>query len=141
MLSSVSAWPNWSPIERCRELMRGAAGAQVSAGFIHSCLRTAASLAADVIKLIRTLITAASVAGFDETTLRAGPAGQKKYVHGAFTELYSLLYLRGRDLQTMRDFGILPDFAGIAVTDRYISYSHPSCKHLARHQHCLSHIP
>jgi hypothetical protein len=29
------------------------------------------------------------VAGFDETTLRSGPAGEKKYVHGAFTELYS----------------------------------------------------
>jgi transposase len=128
------------PVERCRELISDAAGAQVSAGFIHSCLRTAASLAADVIKLIRTLITAACVAGFDETTLRAGPAGQKKYVHGAFTELYSLLYLGGRDLQTMRDFGILPDFAGIAVTDRYISYWNPSWKHLAGHQACLSHI-
>ena len=33
--------------------------AQVSAGFIHSCLRKAADLAADVLKLIATLITAA----------------------------------------------------------------------------------
>jgi hypothetical protein len=28
-----------------------------------------------------------AVAGFDETTLRSGPAGEKKYVHGAFTEM------------------------------------------------------
>ena len=33
------------------------------------------------------LIAAWPVAGFDETTLRSGPAGEKKYVHGAFTEL------------------------------------------------------
>jgi transposase len=128
------------PVERCRELISDVAGATVSAGFIHSCLRKAAVLAADVIKVIRTLITAAAVAGFDETTLRAGPAGQKKYVHGAFTELYSLLHLGGRDLETMRDFGILPDFAGIAVTDRYISYWNPAWKHLAGHQACLAHI-
>lgn len=32
------------PIERRRELIADVAGAQVSAGFIHSCLRTAADL-------------------------------------------------------------------------------------------------
>lgn len=66
-------------------LLADVAGAAVSAGFIHSCLRKTADLAAGVVRLIRTLITAARVAGFDETTLRAGPAGQKMYVHGAFT--------------------------------------------------------
>src|SRR5271166_5685472 len=110
------------PVERCRELICDAAGAQVSAGFIHSCLRKAAELAADVVKLIASLITAARVAGFDETTLRAGPAGQKKYVLGAFTEDYSLLHLGDRDLGSFRDFGILPDFAGVVVSDRYVSY-------------------
>jgi len=50
-------------------------------------------VAADVVALIRALITAAPVAGFDETTLRSGPAGKKKYVHGAFTEEYSAFWL------------------------------------------------
>jgi hypothetical protein len=40
------------------------------------------------------------VAGFDETTLRAGPAGQKKYVHGAFTEQYSAFFLGQRTLES-----------------------------------------
>ena len=76
------------PVERCRDLISGVAGAAVSTGFIHSCLARAADLAADVVRLIRTLITAARVAAFDETTLRSGPAGEKekKHVHGAFTE-------------------------------------------------------
>lgn len=128
------------PIERCRDLIGDVAGAQVSAGFIHSCLRKAAELAAGVVKLIRTLITAAYVAGFDETTLRAGPAGQKKYVHGAFTELYSAFWLGDRSLESMREFGILPDFAGVAVSDRYQNYFHPSWEHLTRHQACCAHL-
>jgi transposase len=107
------------PVERCRELISDVAGAEVSTGFIHSCLAKAAGLAADVVRLIRALITAAPVAGFDETTLRSGPTGEKKYVHGAFTELYSAFHLGTRGLETMREAGILPDFAGVVVSDRY----------------------
>ncbi|HXZ77373.1 MAG TPA: transposase, partial [Streptosporangiaceae bacterium] len=88
----------------------------------HSCLRKAASGLAGVIELIKTLITAAHVAGFDETTLRAGKAGTKKYVQGAFTEQYTLLFLGERNLESFRKFGILPHFAGITVTDRYVNY-------------------
>ena len=89
------------PVERCRQLIADVAGAAVSDGFIHSCLARAASLAAEVVALIRALITAAAVAGFDETTLRSGPAGEKKYVHGAFTERYSAFWLGARSLDSM----------------------------------------
>ena len=89
-------------------------------------------------KLIKTLITAAYVAGFDETTLRAGRAGQKKYVLGAFTELYSLFFLGKRSLKSFRDFEILPAFAGIVVSDRYQNYFHDGWQHLAGHQPCLA---
>ena len=107
------------PVERCRDLIADVTGAVVSEGFIHSCLAKAASLAAGAVALIRALITAAPVAGFDETTLRSGPAGEKKYVHGAFTEEYSAFWLGARSLDSMQDAGILPDFAGIVVSDRY----------------------
>ena len=128
------------PVERCRDLIADMAGADVSAGFIHSCLRKAADLAAEVVRLIRTLITAAAVAGFDETTLRSGPAGEKKYVHGAFTGEYSSFYLGTRSLETMRQAGILPDFAGVVVSDRYQNYFHESWEHFAGNQACLAHI-
>jgi len=128
------------PVERCRQLIADVAGAEVSTGFIHSCLRKAASLAADVVKLIRTLITAAHVAGFDETTLRAGAAGEKKYVHGAFTELYSACWLGRRDLDTMRDFGILPAFGGIVVSDRYQNYWNRAWQNIAGNQACAAHL-
>ena len=110
------------PVERCRQLIADVAGAAVSDGFIHSCLRQAAGVAAEVVRLIRALITAAAVAGFDETTLRSGPAGEKKYVYGAFTEQYSAFWLGARSLESMADARILPGFAGIVVSDRYQNY-------------------
>ncbi|HUZ25480.1 MAG TPA: transposase, partial [Streptosporangiaceae bacterium] len=128
------------PVERCRQLIADVAGAAVSAGFIHSCLRQAAGLAAEVVRLIRALITAAAVAGFDETTLRSGPAGEKKYVHGAFTERYSAFWLGTRSLDSMEDAGILPGFAGIVVSDRYQNYFHPRWEHIAGNQACAAHI-
>ena len=128
------------PVERCRDLIADVAGTAVSAGFIHSCLRTAADLAAGVVRLIRTLITAAAVAGFDETTLRSGPAGEKKYVHGAFTEEYSAFWLGTRSLESMRQAGILPGFAGVVVSDRYQNYFHESWEHIAGNQACCAHL-
>ena len=128
------------PVERCRLLLSDVAGADVSAGFIHSCLARAASMAAGTLQLVKTLIIAAKVVGFDETTLRSGAAGEKKFVHGAFTGRYSLFHLGARSLETMKDFGILADFAGIAVTDRYGNYFHTTWKNISGHQACLSHI-
>jgi transposase len=128
------------PVERCRQLIADVTGAAVSAGFIHSCLRQAARLAEEVVRLIRTLITAAAVAGFDETTLRSGPAGNKKYVHGAFTGQYSAFWLGTRSLDSMEEAGILPGFAGIVVSDRYQNYFHPRWEHIAGNQACLAHI-
>jgi transposase len=128
------------PVERCRLLIADVAGALVSDGFVHSCLAKAASLLKDVVALIRALITASAVAGFDETTLRSGPAGEKKYVHGAFTERLSAFWLGTRSLDSMEDAGILPDFAGIVVSDRYQNYSSTRWEHVAGNQFCLAHL-
>jgi transposase len=128
------------PVERCQQLIADVTGAAVSEGFIHSCLAKAASLAADVVRLVRILIAAAPVAGSGETTLRSGPAGEKKYVHGAFTEEYSAFWLGARSLDCMQDAGILPDFAGIVVSDRYQNYFHSRWKHVTGNQACLSHL-
>jgi transposase len=128
------------PAERCQQLIADVTGARVSAGFIHSCLAKAAGAVADVVKLIKTLITAAYVAGFDETTLRSGPAGQKRYVLAAVTERCSLFFLGRRTLESFRDFGILPAFAGIVISDRYANYYHPGWEHIVGHQACCAHL-
>jgi transposase len=128
------------PVHRCVRLIADVTGARVSAGFVHSCLAKAAGVIADVVKLIRTLITAAAVAGFDETTLRCGPAGSRKYVLAAVTELHSLFFLGRRTLESFRDFGILAAFAGVVVSDRYANYFHHGWEHIAGNQACLAHL-
>jgi Transposase IS66 family len=128
------------PVERAQFLIADLTGGVVSAGFVHSCLGKAAGLVSDAVRLIRTLIAASPVAGFDETTLRSGPAGDKKYVHGAFTELYSGFHLGTRSLETMKEAGILPSFAGIAVSDRYAGYYSETWANFAGHQACAAHL-
>jgi transposase len=129
------------PVERCARLVADLTGAKPSVGFIHGMLARAAGALADVVALIKTLITAAHVAGFDETTLRAGTAGTKKYVLSASTESCTLYWLGGRDIASFADFGILTAFTGIAVHDRYALYDHPDLtKTIAGHQLCSAHL-
>ena len=102
-------------------------------------LTRCATAVRETVNLIKTLVTLAHVVGFDETTLRAGPAGLKRYVLSAVTECYSVFHLGGRDLPSFRDFAILPGFAGIAVHDRYQNYYNTEWKHLTGHQACCAH--
>jgi len=128
------------PVARCVELIADLTGGTgPSTGFVHGMLARCASAVRDTVKLIKTLITVAHVVGFDETTLRAGPAGHKRHVLSAVTELYSVFHLGGRDLPTFRAFGILPGFAGVAVHDRYQNYYNAEWKLLAGHQACTAH--
>jgi len=84
------------------------------------------------------LITLSRVVGFDETVLRAGPARGKRSVLSASTELYALFHLDGRDLDSFTAFGILPEFTGIAVHDRYTIYYHQKWTQLGGHQACTA---
>ena len=75
------------PVERCVQLVADLTGGTApSAGFVHGMLARCAAALAEVVTLIKTAITLAAVAGFDETTIRCGPAGQKKYVLSGSTE-------------------------------------------------------
>lgn len=136
------------PVERAGELLGDLTGATPSAGFVHGMLvRTAAALA-DVTRLIKTLITAAYVAHFDETTLRCGPAGTKQHVWVASTGLYTAFHLGGRDMGTFAAFGIGAAFGGVAVHDRYRLYTEDAARKPDKkvfgpgvvHQVCTAHL-
>jgi transposase len=133
------------PVQRCVQLIADlTGGAGPSDGFVHGMLTRCATAVREVVAAIKTLITLAHVVGFDETTLRAGAAGEKKYVLSASTEEATAYHLGGRDLDSFAEFGILPAFAGIAVHDRYVNYFHPRWdtedKPLAGHQACTAHL-
>jgi transposase len=129
------------PVERCVQLIADLTGGRApSAGFVHGMLARCAAVLAEVVKLIKTAVTLAAVAGFDETTIRCGPAGRKKYILSGSTESAVAYHLGGRDLGSFTAFGILPAFAGIAVHDRYACYFHNGWANLAGHQVCLAHV-
>lgn len=129
------------PVQRCVRLIADLTGGRgPSDGFVHGMLARCAAAVAAVVKTIKTLITLAHVVGFDETTLRCGHAGQKKYVLSASTENATAYHLGGRDLESFAEFGILPAFGGVAVHDRYSVYFHSRWEHLAGHQACTAHL-
>lgn len=129
------------PVQRCVQLIADLTGGTgPSDGFVHGMLTRCARAVAEVVTTIKSMITLAHVVGFDETTLRCGEAGQKKYVLSASTENATAYHLGGRDLESFAEFGILPAFAGVAVHDRYCNYFHSRWDKLAGHQACAAHL-
>ena len=92
------------PVHRAAMLIADLTGARPSTGFVHGILRRCANALGEVMTLVKKLVARAAVAGFDETTLRCGPAGRKKYVLSASTELATLFFLGGRDLGSFTEF-------------------------------------
>ncbi len=104
------------PVGLCVELIGDlTGGAGPSSGFVHGMLARYAAAVRQTVTLIKILITLAYVVGFDETTLRAGPAGHKRYVLSASTEDYTVFHLGGRDLASFTEFGSCPASLGLAA--------------------------
>jgi transposase len=96
------------PVQRCVQLIADlTGGAGPSDGFVHGMLTRCAKAVVEVVTAIKSLITLAHVAGFDETTPRCGDAGEKKYVLSASTENATVYHLGGRDLDSFAEAGIL----------------------------------
>jgi transposase len=129
------------PVHRCVQLICDLTGAAPSVGFVHGMLARCAAALSDVCNIIKTLVTLAAVAHFDETTLRVGKAGVKKYVWSASTNRYTVFALGRRTGKQFRVFGVGTDFAGVAVHDRYVVYDTPGNFAVGvRHQLCCSHL-
>jgi transposase len=136
------------PVERAGELIGDLTGAAPSAGLVHGMLARTAAALAEVTALIKTLITLAHVAHFDETTLRCGPVDTKQHVWVASTSLYTAFHLGGRDMGTFAAFGIGAAFGGVAVHDRYRLYTEDAARKAGKkvfgpdvlHQVCTAHL-
>lgn len=129
------------PVHRCVQLVAELTGAAPSVGWVHSMLAQCATALGEVTKLIKTLVTLAHVAHFDETTLRVGKAGVKKYVWSASTDRYTVFCLGRRSGKQFRLFNVGTRFRGVAVHDRYRVYDMPdSFAPQVRHQLCTAHL-
>jgi hypothetical protein len=128
------------PVERCAQLIADLTGAEPSTGFVHGMLERAAVLLEGFETTVKMLIIASNVVHLDETTLRAGPRGVKKYVWVAATGLYTAYFLGGRGRDDLAAFGIGDGFRGYAVHDRYDTYDRGALADAAGHQLCCAHL-
>ena len=127
------------PVERCRQLIADVTGAAVSDGFVHSCLAKAASLAAEVVRLIRALITAAPWPG--STRRRCGPGRPGEEVRARRVHRAVLRLLAGRPQPGLhgrrRDPARLRRDRGLRPLPELLP---PQVEHIAGNQACLAHI-
>lgn len=115
------------PGQRCVQVIAELwGGAGPSEGFGHGMLSRCAAAVGEVVVMIKTLITAAWVVGFDETTPRAGSAGEKKYVLSASTQKASVYYLGGRDLDSFAEAASCPPSPGWPCTTATATTSIPA---------------
>ena len=110
-------------------------GVPLSSGTVAALTARAAGRLDCFLEEIRARITAAGVAGFDETGLRV--EGRLHWVHCARTGKYTLLSCHPRrGTKAMDAMGVLPGFAGIAVHDAWAPYdTYAACGH----QLCCAH--
>ncbi|MCB9352252.1 MAG: transposase [Lewinellaceae bacterium] len=64
-------------------------------------------------------------------------ANRQAYAHVASASKHTFFYLGKRDYATMDEMGILPEFKGIAIHDRYANYFGYNCEHGLCNAHLL----
>ena len=124
------------PFGRLREFMQDFFGHSLSVGTAHNIQRKAYQQLACFEEELKSILTAACVAGFDETGIRV--AAKLMWLHLCSTERYAYYAVSShRGQKAMDTIGILPDFKGIAVHDFWKSYYQYDCSHAICNAHIL----
>jgi transposase len=126
------------PVVRVAEILAGACGIEVSAGWVTEACRRAETAVAPANTVIRDAIAAAAVAHFDESVTRV--AGRNHWMHTAATTRLTAYYIdeHGRGTEAIKAFGILPRFTGVAVHDACKGYDgFTGCAHALCNAHAV----
>jgi transposase len=123
------------PVERTAEVLAALTGARLSAGTILAWEQEAAQAIAPAVEEVRTALRKVAVMHADETSLRIATVLHWVHVHA--TSLLTLLdWQRQRGHEGMRALGVLADFRGTLVHDRWESYWQFACRHAL----CQAHL-
>jgi transposase len=124
------------PQQRLIEMLENLYGIRVSQGTLNHALQECASKLESYEAVVLELLKNASVVGFDETGVHRN--GELIWLHTACTQKLSLLTIHARrGTEAMNDNGLLNDFRGIAVHDRWASYFKFDCTHALCNAHLL----
>jgi transposase len=126
------------PAHRCAMLLSALTGQPVSPGWVHGLIRRAARAVWAANVKIRALLILAPVAAADETPIRAGPKGARKYLLTACTPLLTVYMIGDRTLESFEKF-VLADLSGVLAHDRYQNYDAAAFAALT-HQLCCQHL-
>jgi transposase len=112
-------------------------GVDLSAGFAVTACRRVEDAVEPANAAIADAIAAAPVAHFDESVTRV--AGANHWMHTAATTTLTAYHIdeHGRSTESIKAFGILPRFGGVAVHDAYSAYTGFDCAHALCNAHII----
>ena len=123
------------PYERMAELISDFLGHPLSQGTLDNMLSEASAQLDDFCNQTRQRLREEPVVGFDESGMRCG--GETRFVHVARSETHTLFHPGRRDKATIEKMGVLPNYQGTSIHDRFAVYfSYLSCQHGS----CNAHI-
>ncbi|HMC94791.1 MAG TPA: IS66 family transposase [Polyangia bacterium] len=109
------------PYERAAEILSDWAAAPISVATLQAFVAQGADGLEKFLEEIRSQLTGAEVAHFDETGGRID--GRLSWIHSASTQTLTLLTVhRKRGVEAMLDAGVLGAFRGVAVHDGWAPY-------------------
>ena len=125
------------PFQRLTEIMSDLFGCTTfSQGTLANITNDCSHQLESVDEFIRTQVTSAAVAGFDETGMRA--VGSLHWLHTVSTEWLTWYFAhKKRGSEAMDAAGVLPEFKGCAVHDFWNSYLNYDCDHAFCNAHLL----
>ena len=116
------------PVDRTAQAMADLFGLQLSTGTVQNYINEAALKLKPAVAQIRQALLRDAVVHFDESGVRV--ARDLHWLHSASTATLTWLASHPkRGQEAMDSFGILPEFAGVAVHDGWASYTHYECEH------------
>jgi transposase len=126
----------YMPFERLQEFSEDCFGMSISDGALVAGNQMCYDNLEENELHIKEQIIQSEVIHNDETGIRC--EGKTKWVHSSSTQNYTHYSLQDkRGKEAINDIGILPDFKGISVHDRWASYNEYDCGHALCNAHLL----
>jgi len=124
------------PTERVQEMMKDLFGLSISDGLIFSSTEKCFTNLEDTLATIKQGLIESEFIHNDETGIRS--EGKTKWVHSASNEVFTYYAIHNkRGNEAMDQIGILPQFKGISIHDRWASYDKYDCTHALCNAHLL----
>jgi transposase len=124
------------PFDRLQEFCKDCFGISISDGFLEQNNKNCYENLAQIEATIKAALLNSSVIHNDETGIRC--QGKTQWIHNTSTPHHTLYNIhQKRGIEAMNEIGILNQYKGISVHDRWSSYDQYNCTHSLCNAHLL----